>query len=492
MYYPGRIRKWNEKTHEFDHFEALNDNGSLVCTVDYSDDIKDKEVIVAVDTMLPYVTEENNYTNVSGYIGSIWNTLEETLEFKTKFKKTGELSVDEFLKGSSNVWLSAASIDKYFGGHCHYSHQIMTISYSLYARAVAARVSMWWYARIFQPELWAVTILYIIGISSFLFGMYRLKKMACSNFVECNNEFSGISFNFLCVLGGITGQGIQKLPSSWSLRFLILTSLTMGVLITCGFNSTLMSHLSIQSSRMPFTDLTDIYFNGRGSYSICVRRNDAPEAYLRNFEEQIKKNMSELGIEWHNIINRKCPEMDNKQTLRSALCENGKLIYFEAPEIFLSAYREVKHLCSIVKIDGNIQPRKIAFLVTTSWPYRKLINKYLMKFRTAGILNYFEKKFISREFPDTTESKFSSEVVMFEHIQLVLWGLCIMYVVSATICIIENIWFRFTNISKIQRIMSRRRSTYRRTQKIILPMIYVNNNALKLPMRVNNLHTTMN
>lgn len=115
-----------------------------------------------------------------------------------------------------------------------------------------------------------------------------------------------------------------------------------------------------------------------------------------------------------------------------------------------------------------------------------------MKFRTAGILNYFEKKFISREFPDTTESKFSSEVVMFEHIQLVLWGLCIMYVVSATICIIENIWFRFTNISKIQRIMSRRRSTYRRTQKIILPMIYVNNNALKLPMRVNNLHTTMN
>lgn len=32
--------------------------------------------------MLPYVTEENNYTNVSGYIGSIWNTLEETLEFK--------------------------------------------------------------------------------------------------------------------------------------------------------------------------------------------------------------------------------------------------------------------------------------------------------------------------------------------------------------------------------------------------------------------------
>lgn len=52
MYYPGRIRKWNEKTHEFDHFEALNDNGSLVCTVDYSDDIKDKEVIVAVDTVI--------------------------------------------------------------------------------------------------------------------------------------------------------------------------------------------------------------------------------------------------------------------------------------------------------------------------------------------------------------------------------------------------------------------------------------------------------
>lgn len=52
MYYSGRIRKWNEATKEFDHFESLTGNGTLVCTVDYLDNITGQEVIVAVDTVI--------------------------------------------------------------------------------------------------------------------------------------------------------------------------------------------------------------------------------------------------------------------------------------------------------------------------------------------------------------------------------------------------------------------------------------------------------
>ncbi|KAH0555138.1 uncharacterized protein LOC123263297 isoform X1 [Cotesia glomerata] len=476
MYYSGRIRKWNEATKEFDHFESLTGNGTLVCTVDYLDNITGQDVIVAVDTMLPYVEEGTNGT-VDGYIGSIWNVLEESLKFKSKYKNGTGYKLDIFFSGGCNVLLGPVIIDKYYGGHCQYSHQLTTISYSLYTREVAARVSMWWYIRIFRRDLWFATIFYIVGISGVLFGMYRLKKMACSNYIESNNEFAEWSFNFLCVLGGITGQGVQNLPSSWSLRCLILTSLIISVLITCGFNSTLMSHLSISGTMMPFNDLHGIYLNGHGSYSICVRSKDGPGIYLK----QMERNWTEMGFHIDNIMNRlNCPKMEDKQDIKSKLCDKDKRIYFEAPEIFLSVYREVKHKCNIVKVAEHIQPRKISFLATTSWPYRKLINKYLLKFRTAGILNYFEHKFISREFPDTYDSKFSSEIVTFEHIQLIFMGLCIMYIVSAIICIAENIWVAFANNNKVQRIISRSQLSHKmRQKKFMLPKIYINDNTFK-------------
>ncbi|KAG8033924.1 hypothetical protein G9C98_008405 [Cotesia typhae] len=473
MYYSGRIRKWNETTKEFDHFESLTGNGTLVCTVDYLDNITGQEVIVGVDTMQPYVEKVTNDT-IDGYIGNIWNLLEETLKFKSTYKNGTGHELDLFSSSGCNVFLGAATIDKYYGGYYHYNHQLTTISYSLYTREVAARVSMWWYIRIFRPDLWIATMFYIVGISGVLFGMYRLKKKACSNYNESNNEFSELSFNFLCVLGSITGQGVQNLPSSWSMRCLILTSLTMSVLITCGFNSTLMSHLSISGTIMPFNDLQSIYLNGRGSYSICVRSKDGPGDYLK----QIEKNISEKGIQIDNIINRpNCPNMDDKQDFKSKLCDKDKRIYFEAPEIFLSVYREVKHKCNIVKVAEHIQTRRISFLATTSWP--------LLNFRTAGILNYFEHKFISREFPDTYNSKFSSEVVTFEHIQLIFLGLCIMFIVSAIICIAENIWIRLANNSKVQR---RRLSYKKRQKKFILPKIYINDNTFKLPIRIDDFH----
>lgn len=49
---------------------------------------------------------------------------------------------------------------------------------------------------------------FLIGVTCLLFVMFRIKKAMCHNYIEGNNEFAAVSFVLLCVLGGVTGQGM--------------------------------------------------------------------------------------------------------------------------------------------------------------------------------------------------------------------------------------------------------------------------------------------
>lgn len=49
---PGRIQKWNSAIKSFEFFEAVTSNGSKICTVNYSDDIRGQKIQVAVDAVI--------------------------------------------------------------------------------------------------------------------------------------------------------------------------------------------------------------------------------------------------------------------------------------------------------------------------------------------------------------------------------------------------------------------------------------------------------
>ncbi|XP_034950228.1 glutamate receptor ionotropic, delta-1-like [Chelonus insularis] len=440
------IRIWDKRTNEFATLEYLKDNGFLhhVCSVDFSDDIYGAPVRVAINTMYPYVFGDDT-DNLRGYIGAIWSALEDTFEFRSIYTKTNRSMGDAFMGGAYDVSLRAVAITSYRAGHYSYTHQIATNTYSLFTLSEGARVSAWWYAKIFRPALWAMTFVSLLVIALLLFIMYRLKKALCTNYIECNNELSAPSFIFLCVVGGITGQGMQKIPSSWSLRCLIITSLLTGVLTSCGFSSTLTSHLAIKSSTVPISNLKDIV--RERTHSLCFRKKSAPYSLFST------KNIADspLAPEWEDIVNTpNCPNMENSDEVLNKLCE-PKLVYLETPVSLLRVYQQVNHLCEIVKAPEPTLQVKIGFSMATSWPYRKLINKYLMRLRAGGILKYFEKKWIPQEFPDGTEHKLIFQPVEQGHMRLIFIGLCIMFVISAIICILENIWFRFQRSSEITR-----------------------------------------
>lgn len=188
---------------------------------------------------------------------------------------------------------------------------IITHSYALFVQSEGTRVSTWWYASIFSRNLWRITGLFIVCTVFIIMGINALRKTVCKFDVECDGELSSLSFVFLYVLSGISGQGIYhmsynilyiilkinillrhfsdrfvfcvlikkgcpKIPSSWSLRLTILSFLFMGMSLFCGFSSTLTSYLTIGITSIPLTSLKDVA--EKRTHSLCVRNNSG--AYI--------------------------------------------------------------------------------------------------------------------------------------------------------------------------------------------------------------------
>lgn len=71
-------------------------------------------------------------------------------------------------------------------------------------------VSNYWYTMIFSKSLWFTTFFFLLTVAVFLLTMYKFKKIFCRNYKEYHDEFSGISFILIFVLGGVTGQGMSE------------------------------------------------------------------------------------------------------------------------------------------------------------------------------------------------------------------------------------------------------------------------------------------
>lgn len=96
----------------------------------------------------------------------------------------------------------------------------------------------------------------------------------------------------------------------------------------------------------------------------------------------------------------------------------------------------------------------------------------MVRLHSAGILKYLEKKWISRELPDSTDHKFSFKPVEHAHIQFIFLGLCLFIPISALICIIENIWYHLSMQFKIKLKVKQRKKRLKILRTIGFPVKY--------------------
>ncbi|XP_043280874.1 uncharacterized protein [Venturia canescens] len=382
--------------------------------------------------LLPYLEVKPDKT-LTGYLGDIWTILETALKFKTDFRPTRDASEDVLKRGETDEWLAPIGVYWRNSGQMVYSHVVASNYYGLYAVSEGESVSKWWYMSIFSRELWAMSFGFVVGITGLILFMYRLKRVVNRHYEECNNQLAIPSFNLLSVLGVMTGQGFQEIPTAWSLRFTILSAVVMGMLISCGFSSTLTSYLAIRGNDLHFNSLQDIL--KAKTHNLCARNKSTAHDEL--------KDMSKNGTEdWSHLINRNCRNMEDHFQYQSGLCRSGD-VYVEVPDVFLSVYYPIHHKCHIVQIPGEHWPSKIAFLHARAARHRRLIDKYLLRLHSAGILVYLERKWISKEWPTSQERHLTFKTVQYEHIEIIWLAFVGMIFVSSFICVLENIWFHF-------------------------------------------------
>ncbi|KAL2713566.1 glutamate receptor U1-like, partial [Vespula squamosa] len=425
---PGRIWRWDPIAENFVPLEALKSNNGLVCSVDFLKDLAVKSIEVVADNMNPYIIINANQSQVTGFIGDVWTTLEETLKFTFVYKPlhyefgiklsgiVGRLDADE--------WSSSRTLGSY--GDLLLHLRMVTHSYALFVQSEGTRVSTWWYASIFSRNLWRVTGLFILCIVFIIMGINALRKTVCKFDIECDNELSSPSFVFLYVLSGISGQGCQKIPSSWSLRLTVLSFLFMGMSLFCGFSSTLTSYLTIGITSVPLTSLKDVA--EKRTHSLCVRNNSG--AYIHFTVNGLRGE--DLMPEWKDLVNKDCPDMMDMLTIGSNLCTPG-FVYLEGPDIFLSIYQQVLNQCHYVQLPQPYWTLKLAFQHARSSKYKKIIDLYLMRLRSVdNILGQ----------PQWTDF----QAVEYDHIHIVFSMLSIAALFSVLICVLENIYYRWQRL----------------------------------------------
>ncbi|XP_014472432.1 PREDICTED: uncharacterized protein LOC106743273 isoform X2 [Dinoponera quadriceps] len=359
-------------------------------------------------------------------------------EAKTIYRRVRKYDVETLVNGGTHAVLTASAMYAQSSCYFEYSWPFTTNSYSLFVQSEGEKVSTTWYLDTFNGRLWLMAFIFILCIACSIMGTYYVQKLISPNYMEFHDELSSPLFSLFYVWSGISGQGFQKIPKSWSLRLIILSSLILGVLLSYGFSSTLTSDLANRRDSIPFANLEDVAI--KRTHTLCIRNNSS--VYLHFTVDGSLQG--EIQDDWKGLLNDGCPDMStDSANLIPELCNPG-FVYLEVPNIFRFTYHKAQRNCSIVQLPEIYWSRRLAFLQTKSAQHRHLINKYILRMDTAGILNYLRRKWMSTHIYDQSgylrQSTF--QPVEFEHIHLAFCGFFAITVVSAFICVLENIWYK--------------------------------------------------
>ncbi|XP_025152593.1 uncharacterized protein LOC109503796 [Harpegnathos saltator] len=437
VFRPGIVWYWNANTNDFEKLEVLTLGNTAFCSVDAVNDLRGKTLRVGLQPIIPFIMRNKDRTGVTGFVGDMWTNLEEALGFKTIYRRVRRKYEETLVNGGAHALLITSAMYAHSTCHFDYSIPFTTSSYALFVQSEDKKASGTWYFDTFSGDLWLTTFIFTLCIACSIMGTYYVKKLICVNYTEFHDELSWPLFSLLYVLGGISGQGFQKIPRSWSLRLIILSCLLLGLLLSCGFSTTLTSDLTTRRISVPIANLEDVAI--KRTHTLCVRNDSS--AYIHfTVDESLE---GEIEDDWKELVNHDCPDLTGNTNPAAELCDPS-FVYLEAPNIFRSKFYEVLRNCSFVQLPETYWSRRLAFLHARSSQYRHLINMYILRMRTAGILNYLEKKWMSADiYSQSTYIRQSTfRPVEYEHINVVFCGFFTMIIVSAFICVLENVWYK--------------------------------------------------
>ncbi|XP_069676419.1 glutamate receptor ionotropic, delta-1-like [Periplaneta americana] len=375
---------------------------------------------------------------VSGYIGELWAILERTLQFKSVMRRAGfEEGLSLLKSGEADAMLQPVVVTGNNIGDYDFTRPVASSWYELYVRAPEGQASAQSHFTVWGPNVWMATL----ATTALLTVAVRL-MCKCGAFEEDGGtrrrQRVTLSLCFLSVLGSLGSEGFQLRPSSVSGRVLMVTTLLFGLLLYNSYSAVLVASLAVTNPTLPFNDLDDVA--KKGTHALCVR--NLSYAYMRLKESEAAK---EVAPQWREVVARKpCGNAVTKRDLEAVLCRWGVAV-LETPSNMAVTKESA---CHMKQIRGHYFAVPVSLEFRANLPYTHLINFYINRLQTSGILQYLRSKWVVRTSLVSEEEAVPHTTVTLRHVELVLSLYAASIAYSVAVLMLEIAWNKRTQAAR--------------------------------------------
>ncbi|XP_069675203.1 probable glutamate receptor [Periplaneta americana] len=374
----------------------------------------------------PYNKEKDGSCRISGYIGDMWQLLEELMDFKTNITPPVDMAwgsinnngdwngmVALLQKHQVDVAINAFMMTSERSDVMDFTTPIHLSKFFMFVQEPRAVQSDWrGHIRPFTGKLWGAVLVMMVLMAVSL-SVSRTPWESTYTLYDA----------FFCVIAIITQQGLETTPFSTPRRMILVTSCLTSVVLVGAYSATLTSFLTIQKLKLPFADFQGLL---KSNYELDVLEKSGEYNFFTNSKSPLIQEVYHRKLEQHETF---LPSSAEQGLLR--VCALKTRTYLCSGITAWPFLQQVN--CSLVAIPADMFKATAAFGFVKNSPYRGIANYYINQLRSSGILY----RLVGGSVTATKTTKIQLPQVEFDDVYPVLLALSLAIVMAILVLGLE-------------------------------------------------------
>ncbi|CAK9826038.1 Glutamate receptor 4 [Anthophora retusa] len=330
-----------------------------------------------------------NYNKLRGYfsktIVELENALNFTIDVVAEVFEHGSFNVTTkrwsgavnlVASGELDIGLSDFSMTNIRLNYVDYTVPILTTRSCLYLKQPQLFTVKWFaYYKTFSFALW-MSLIMIMVVAEIVLTLIKYRLEPASITQTMNDEF-------LRIWGIFCQQGVAEFPKNSSLRVAYFTMLFTATVISAAYSASLISFVTARMRDQPFRSVDE--FIKDGTYRVIVIKGTSDYDMLFYSNDASSRNMRKL------LKPEDAMPYDIKSGFQS-ICDDSKLAFYTS---YIPGLRkqltDFNIKCRISRVDfGRVD--SLSLILSKNNQYTSVLNYYLQKFLSTGLLNRFKNE----------------------------------------------------------------------------------------------------
>ncbi|XP_017790360.1 PREDICTED: glutamate receptor 2-like [Habropoda laboriosa] len=381
--------KWHPDRESSEVIQVLTD----LSLYERRNDLRGKVLRAVIVKNSILIMVKNN--KLEGYLSRTIIELENALNFTVQvvaqalehgsFNRTTKRwsgAVNLVASGELDMGISDFSMTNVRLDYVDYTVPILTIRSCLYLKQPQVFSVKWFaYFKTFNFALWMSVIITII-IAQIVLAFIRSRIESSS--IEQNISDESLRIWGIFCQQGVAGKNLlQEFPRNSSLRLAYFTMLFTAMVISAAYSASLISFVTAHVRDQPFHTVDE--FLNDGTYGIIVTRGTSDYDMLVYSKDTLSVKMRKMLRPKHTM------PRDLKSGFQS-ICDDSKLAFYTGyiPDLKKRS-TGFSVPCRISRVDFD-RMDSLSFILPKKNQYTSVLNYYLQKLLSTGVLNRFKNE----------------------------------------------------------------------------------------------------